>query len=81
MKSLLFYFLPISALLFGCSNPIEIREVFTVKRVVDGDTFWINDGSEKGVKIRIIGIDTPELAKMANQENFIVRKLKISLFN
>jgi micrococcal nuclease len=31
-----------------------------VLEVVDGDTFWIDDGSEKGVKIRLIGIDAPE---------------------
>ncbi|HHU98500.1 MAG: thermonuclease family protein [Bacteroidales bacterium] len=33
---------------------------FTVTRVVDGDTFWVDDGSEKGMKIRLIGIDAPE---------------------
>lgn len=31
-----------------------------VTKVVDGDTFWVDDGSEKGVKIRLIGIDAPE---------------------
>lgn len=34
--------------------------LFTVTRVVDGDTFWVDDGSEKGLKIRLIGIDAPE---------------------
>ena len=33
---------------------------FSVTKVVDGDTFWVDDGSEKGMKIRLIGIDTPE---------------------
>lgn len=33
---------------------------YTVTRVVDGDTFWIDDGSEKGLKIRLIGVDAPE---------------------
>jgi micrococcal nuclease len=33
---------------------------FAVIRVVDGDTFWVDDGSEKGLKIRLIGIDAPE---------------------
>lgn len=32
----------------------------SVKRVVDGDTFWVYDGSRKGLKVRLIGIDTPE---------------------
>lgn len=27
---------------------------------MDGDTFWIEDGSEKGLKIRLIGVNTPE---------------------
>lgn len=35
---------------------------FAVTKVVDGDTFWIDDGSEKGLKIRLIGIDAPEAA-------------------
>ncbi|MFZ0473114.1 MAG: thermonuclease family protein [Bacteroidales bacterium] len=33
---------------------------YPVARVVDGDTFWIDDGSEKGLKIRLIGVDAPE---------------------
>jgi endonuclease YncB( thermonuclease family) len=33
---------------------------FAVTRVVDGDTFRVDDGSEKGLKIRLIGIDAPE---------------------
>lgn len=32
----------------------------SVSKVVDGDTFWVDDGSEKGLKIRLIGVDTPE---------------------
>jgi micrococcal nuclease len=36
------------------------RYFYPVKKVVDGDTFWINDGSPKGLKIRLIGIDAPE---------------------
>jgi micrococcal nuclease len=33
---------------------------YYVTRVVDGDTFWIDDGSNEGLKIRLIGIDAPE---------------------
>jgi micrococcal nuclease len=33
---------------------------YPVTRIVDGDTFWIDDGSAKGLKIRLIGIDAPE---------------------
>lgn len=36
------------------------QQLFKVKKVVDGDTFWVEDGSEKGLKIRLIGVDAPE---------------------
>ena len=38
----------------------ESPEYYAVTRVVDGDTFWIDDGSAKGLKIRLIGVDAPE---------------------
>jgi micrococcal nuclease len=38
----------------------ESHVYYTVARVVDGDTFWVDDGSEKGLKIRLIGVDAPE---------------------
>lgn len=34
------------------------NEVY-VSKVIDGDTFWVNNGSEK-FKVRFIGIDAPE---------------------
>ena len=34
------------------------KEVYVTK-VIDGDTFWVNNGSEK-FKVRFIGIDAPE---------------------
>ena len=33
---------------------------YPVTKVVDGDTFWVEDGSPKGLKVRLIGVDTPE---------------------
>src|SRR5215204_3847549 len=39
--------------------PVATRE-YSVSKVVDGDTFWVNDGSAKGKKIRLIGVDAPE---------------------
>ena len=38
----------------------ESHVYYPVTRVVDGDTFWIDDGSAKGLKIRLIGVDAPE---------------------
>lgn len=42
--------------------------LYSVKDVVDGDTFWLNDGTSKGVKIRLIGIDAPESHKSAHKK-------------
>jgi len=39
-----------------------------VTKVVDGDTFWVEDGSPKGLKVRMIGIDAPETRKSQNKE-------------
>jgi len=41
----------------------DTQSYFEVKKVVDGDTFWVDDGSAKGMKIRLIGIDAPESRK------------------
>lgn len=38
----------------------EVAGFLDVTKVVDGDTFWVDDGSEKGLKIRLIGVNTPE---------------------
>lgn len=38
----------------------ELTGFLRVTKVVDGDTFWVDDGSEKGLKIRLIGVNTPE---------------------
>jgi len=41
---------------------------YDVKKVVDGDTFWIDDGSIKGIKIRLIGVDAPESRNTGTRE-------------
>ncbi|MFW5757614.1 MAG: thermonuclease family protein [Bacteroidota bacterium] len=56
---LLFLFMYLGA----CASPNRNEEdagMLPVKRVVDGDTFWVEDGTEKGMKVRLIGVDTPE---------------------
>lgn len=53
----------LAILLCSCKSTGKQETIFKymrVTRVVDGDTFWANDGTEKGVKIRLIGVDTPE---------------------
>ncbi len=46
----------------SCDLPnTSAKNVFhTVTRIIDGDTFVIDDGTKKGKKIRLIGIDAPE---------------------
>lgn len=41
---------------------------YRVTKVVDGDTFWANGGTDKDVKIRLIGIDAPETRKTGRKE-------------
>lgn len=41
---------------------------FKVKKVVDGDTFWLDDNSAKGLKVRLIGVDAPESRKTFRKE-------------
>ncbi len=53
-------------LLFSCSNsqpakpPVENTTPCTVVHVVDGDTFSCKLSSGEKVKVRLIGVDTPE---------------------
>jgi micrococcal nuclease len=39
-----------------------------VTRIVDGDTFWADDGSLRGIKIRLIGVDAPETRNSGSKE-------------
>ena len=41
---------------------------YNVRKVVDGDTFWVDDGSPKGMKIRLIGVDAPESKNSRTKE-------------
>ncbi|WP_017257546.1 thermonuclease family protein [Pedobacter arcticus] len=68
-------FLIIVFVQFSCSFYDEARDeqthgspYLTVTRVVDGDTFWADNGTEKGVKIRLIGVDAPESRKTGRKE-------------
>jgi micrococcal nuclease len=42
------------------------RPLYKIKKFVDGDTFWVENGSEKGMKVRLIGVDAPEPRKVFN---------------
>jgi micrococcal nuclease len=45
---------------------IVLSGPYKISKHVDGDTFWVDDGSEKGMKIRFIGVDSPEPRKVFN---------------
>lgn len=50
----------------GEASPHKGREVL-VLRVIDGDTIEVKDGDEK-VKVRLLGIDTPEIHSRDKKE-------------
>lgn len=73
MKRLLIVLFVASLTTFSCNSKSGNRKAqseqsvstdkegfLKVTKVVDGDTFWADDGSEKGIKIRLIGVDAPE---------------------
>ena len=62
LKEVLSYFLLVF-LFINTSCDLKdnsVNNYYTVTRVIDGDTFVIDDGTKKGRKIRLIGIDAPE---------------------
>lgn len=63
---LLFVFIYLCA----CQTPSRrtSEEYYVVIEVIDGDTFWVDDGSEKGLKVRLIGVDAPETRRSARKE-------------
>lgn len=74
MKQLYLLFLLIS-LTFCSSNKNDFSETaeqsqewYPVTKVVDGDTFWVDNGTSKGIKIRLTGIDAPESQKRWKKE-------------
>jgi endonuclease YncB( thermonuclease family) len=42
----------------------QAKDFYTVTRVVDGDSFFVNTGAE----IRLLGVDAPELGRCGSQE-------------
>lgn len=54
----------------SCNTPghKRVNEFYPVVKIVDGDTFWIDDGTEKGRKVRLIGVDAPETRKSSRKE-------------
>ncbi|HSK12305.1 MAG TPA: thermonuclease family protein [Phnomibacter sp.] len=48
-------------------DPVSLHRIpspaswYRILRFVDGDTFWLDDSTATGTKVRLIGMDTPEL--------------------
>lgn len=58
------------------------NEFLAVTKVVDGDTFWADDGTIKGLKIRLIGVDSPESRKTFKKEvGYFGKEAKAYLMN
>lgn len=57
-----YYSKNVSFFIFVCFFQVfHAQTVFyRVKKIADGDTFWIDNGTTKGEKIRLIGIDAPQ---------------------
>ena len=74
MKQLYLLFLFISLTFCSSKNSDfsdvseQSQEWFPVTKVVDGDTFWVDNGTSKGIKIRLTGIDAPESQKRWKKE-------------
>jgi micrococcal nuclease len=66
------FIISVATILFSCNSNSEKKnksdQYVAVTKIVDGDTFWIDDGSEKGQKIRLIGVDTPETKRTGRKE-------------
>lgn len=61
LYSLLFlFFAQISCQSQPAAQKDMASRYYSVTKITDGDTFYIDDGSAKGEKIRLIGIDAPE---------------------
>jgi micrococcal nuclease len=43
-------------------------KLYAIKKIVDGDTFWIENGTPKGLKIRLIGVNSPESRKVYRKD-------------
>lgn len=65
---LLLFLLPLVN--FSCRS-IREKETgtwVTVKIVIDGDTFWADDGTPEILKVRLTGIDAPETRKSQRKD-------------
>ena len=64
-------------LLCVCAHSSDERVVGTLKRVVDGDTVYLNTGSDNSIKVRLAFIDAPELNQpFGNDAKAFLKKIE-----
>lgn len=69
----IFTILFVSIFFLACDSEVGHKSNYSdnfikVTKVIDGDTFWADNGTEKGIKVRLIGVDAPETRKSANKD-------------
>ncbi|AEH07296.1 nuclease (SNase domain-containing protein) [Methanothermococcus okinawensis IH1] len=59
---------------------LNSHEHFTAKviKITDGDTIWVMDKNGKKYKIRLLGVDTPEIYHKNSPEKFYINNHPIS---
>ena len=61
----------VATIIVSCNSGSGKRNLdgyVSVTKIVDGDTFWVDDGSKKGIKVRLIGVDSPETRRTGRKE-------------
>ncbi|ERM81507.1 hypothetical protein P872_10335 [Rhodonellum psychrophilum GCM71 = DSM 17998] len=65
---LIFLIFSIAGNLDATNGTAKNDDFFQVEKVVDGDTFWVINKKGEREKIRLIGVDTPEVRRSKNKE-------------
>lgn len=88
-KLLLLFLLFTSPVFIACANVPKIEfasaqpnksKLYNIKKVVDGDTFWLDNGTAKGLKVRLIGVNAPESRKVNRKDvEYFGKEAKIYL--
>ncbi len=52
----------------GNERNVNDENLYNITKIVDGDTFWAENGKGNKIKVRLIGIDAPESRKTFKKE-------------
>lgn len=77
------YILVLFILCLSCNTKEHVKKHdhwYIVTKVIDGDTFWVDNGTLKPFKVRLIGIDAPERRRnKSKSRGFYANESKIFL--